>query len=379
MNISVHEAANGISLWGGVYPRKFRIMKNLRRVIRIAMIMMAFATLLGLGGCAKSVDQVRKALPNIRWPEPPEKPRIQFVNAVSKPEDILIKPGLFKRLFSYLIGKEERPMVAPYGVETDASGRLYVADTFLRAVHVFDVRKNVYYLLPADKAKFVSPIDVAIDDARGKIYVSDSKQGTVKVFERAGKKFVGEIGKEILQRPTGITVNEKTSELLVVDTRSGHIFRYNLNDHRLKGKFGGSGTTDGKLNYPTNICVSEDGIILVSDSLNFRVQMFSPEGRFLGKFGSIGDSPGYFSRPRGIAADSDGNIYVVDGLFDNVQIFDKEFRLLMAFGGPGHGYGEFWLPSGIYIDKDDLIYVSDSHNKRVQIFQYLKGDASPKK
>jgi DNA-binding beta-propeller fold protein YncE len=380
MNMSVHEAANGTSLCrGGVYPRTDRIMKNLGRVIRIAIIMLAVAAFLGPGGCAKSVDQVRKPLPDILWPGPPEKPRIQFVDAVSKPEDIQIKPGLFKRFFRYLIGKEETSMVAPYGVETDVSGRLYVADTFLRTVHVFDVRKNAYYLFPADKAKFVSPIDIAVDHARGKIYVSDSKQGMVKVFEKAGKKFVGEIGKGILQRPTGITVNEKTSELLVVDTRSGHIFRYDLTDHRLKGKFGGSGTADGKLNYPTNICVAEDGIILVSDSLNFRVQTFSPEGRFLGKFGSIGDSPGYFSRPRGVAADSDGNIYVVDGLFDNVQIFDKEFRLLMAFGEPGHGYGEFWLPSGIYIDKDDLIYVSDSHNKRVQIFQYLKGDASLKK
>jgi len=354
-------------------------MKNLGRVIRIAIIMMAVATFLGPGGCAKSVDQVRKPLPDIRWPEPPEKSRIQFVNSVSKPEDILIKPGLFKRFFRYLIGKEDASMVAPYGVETDASGRLYVADTFLRTVHVFDVRKNVYYPFPAGEAKFVSPIDVAIDDARGNIYVSDSKLGTIKVFERAGKKLVGEIGKEILQRPTGITVNEKTSELLVVDTQSGHVFKYDLNDQRLKGRFGGSGTADGKLNYPTNICVGEDGIILVSDSLNFRVQLFSPEGRFLGKFGSIGDSPGYFSRPRGVAVDSDGNIYVVDGLFDNVQVFDKEFRLLMAFGGPGHGYGEFWLPSGIYIDKDDLIYISDSHNKRVQIFQYLKGDASSTK
>ena len=355
------------------------IMNKQRSVIRIVAIVLVAAAFLGPGGCVRSIDQAREPLPDMVWPGPPEQPRIRFVNAVSWPEDVQIRPGLFGRFFRYLIGKEETPMVAPYGVETDESGRLYVVDTFLRTVHVFDVRGNGYYPFPADKANLVSPIDIGIDDARGKIYVSDSKQGVVKIFEGAGKKFVGEIGKGLLQRPTGIAVNAKTAELLVVDTRSAHILRYNLTDHHLKGKFGGSGAAAGKLNYPTNICVAEDGIILVSDSLNFRIQMFSPEGSYLGGFGSLGDGPGYFSRPRGVATDSDGNIYVVDGLFDNVQIFDKEFRLLMAFGGPGAGYGEFWLPTGIYIDKNDRIYVSDSHNKRVQIFQYLKGDAVLKK
>jgi DNA-binding beta-propeller fold protein YncE len=348
-------------------------------MIRFPIVLLAVAIFLGAWGCVKSIDQAKEPFPDIVWPGPPERPRIRFVGAVSKPEDFQIKPGLFGRFLGYLVGRDERSMVAPYGVETDSSGRLYVVDTFLRTVHVFDPRGNAYYLFPADKAEFVSPIDIAIDEARGKIYVSDSKQGVVKIFEKAGKKFVGEMGKGLLQRPTGISVNEKTAELLVVDTLSAHIFRYDLNGPHLKGQFGGSGAGEGKLNYPTNIWVADGGIILVGDSLNFRIQSFSPEGSFQGMFGSLGDGPGYFSRPRGVAADSDGNIYVVDGLFDNVQIFDKEFRLLMAFGGPGHGYGEFWLPTGIYIDKHDMIYVSDSHNKRVQMFQYLKGDATSEK
>jgi DNA-binding beta-propeller fold protein YncE len=209
---------------------------------------------------------------------------------------------------------------------------------------------------------------------RGNIFVTDSKQGVVKIFKNAGKNYGGEIGKGILGRPTGIAVNEKTSELLVVDTLNAYIFRFDLADRKLKGKFGGSGKAEGALNFPTHICVNSDGIIFASDSLNFRIQAFTPEGKFLRSFGSIGTSPGHFSRPKGVAVDSDGNIYVVDGLFDNVQIFDRESRLLMAFGRPGTGYGEFWLPTGIFIDSNDRIYVSDSYNKRVQIFQYLKGN-----
>jgi DNA-binding beta-propeller fold protein YncE len=285
---------------------------------------------------------------------------------------------VFRRFFDYLTGKTEVRMVAPYGVETDSAGRLYVVDTFLRTAHVFDVKDSAYYLFPSDKANLVSPIDIAIENASGRIYVSDSKEGVVKIFKDAGKSFAGEIGKGILERPTGIAVNERTSELLVVDTLSATIFRFDLADHKLKGKFGGSGKAEGELNFPTNIYVNSDGIIFASDSLNFRIQEFTPEGKFLRGFGSIGTGPGHFSRPKGVAVDSDGNIYVVDGLFDNVQIFDRESRLLMAFGRPGNGYGEFWLPTGIFIDPNDRIYVSDSYNKRVQIFQYLKGNVSLK-
>ncbi len=345
-------------------------MKGPRITILTSLII--FAVVLAAGGCFEKAADMREPLPEIVWPKPPEIPRIRFVNSVSRPEELRITEGVLKRFFRYLGGKTERSMVAPYGVETDSSGRLYIVDRFLLTVHVFDVPKNKYHTFPANRATLISPIDIAIDEERGFIYVTDSKGGIVKVFKDMGKEFVDELGREVLDRPTGIAINAKTSELLVVDTLSANIFRYELSSRRLKGIFGGNGTKEGKFHYPTNIYVAGDGTILVSDSLNFRIQVFSPEGRFLRSFGSAGDGPGYFSRPRGVAADSDGNIYVVDGLFDNVQVFDREGRLLMAFGGPGHGYGEFWLPTGIFIDKKDMIYVSDSYNKRVQVFQYLK-------
>jgi DNA-binding beta-propeller fold protein YncE len=353
-------------------------MNKPRNTIRILPIILAVLLFLGPAACVKDTHPAKETLPDIVWPQPPEIPRIRFVGAVSKPQDLQIRPGVFRKFFDYLIGKTEMLMVAPYGVETDSAGRLYVVDTYLRTVHVFDVKGSAYYSFPSDKANLVSPIDIAIENAKGNIYVSDSKEGIVKIFKDAGKKFAGEIGKGVLERPTGIAVNAKTSELLVVDTLNAHVFRFDLADHRLKGKFGGSGKAEGELNFPTNIYVNRDGIIFASDSLNFRIQEFTPDGKFLRGFGSIGNSPGHFSRPKGVAVDSDGNIYVVDALFDNIQIFDRESRLLMAFGRPGNGYGEFWLPTGIFIDQNDRIYVSDSYNKRVQIFQYLKGNDSLK-
>ena len=71
------------------------------------------------------------------------------------------------------------------------------------------------------------------------------------------------------------------------------------------------------------------------DSMNFRVQIFDPDGKFLRVFGKLGDSFGQFARPKGIGVDSEGHVYVVDSAFNNVQIFDETGRLLLFLVGLG--------------------------------------------
>jgi len=327
-----------------------------------------------MSGCARHAD-VSGVRPDIFWPNPPEVKRIEFVKAVLKPEDLNIRPGILKRWVNYIVGKDVASIISPYGITTDSQGRLYVVDTFLKRIHVFDTAGNQYFFFPEDRAMLASPVGIAIDKG-GIVYITDSKRGVVCLFKDNGQKFLSTIGRDIFKRPTGIAVNPKTSELLVVDTLQSRVFRFDLSNRSLKGSFGTDGATEGMFHYPTNIFVTLTGDIIVSDALNFRVQVFSPDGRFLFTFGRMGDAPGTFSRPKGVAADSDGNIYVVDALFDNIQVFDKGGRLLMAFGEHGTGYGDLWLPTGICIDNNDLIYVSDSSNRRVQIFRYLKEDTA---
>ena len=324
-------------------------------------------------GCFTQVAEEREPLPEIVWPKPPGVPRIRFVNSISRKEHLNIEDEASKRLLGFFKGIKESFIIKPHGITTDVDGRLFVVDTFNRFIHVFDAKNDVYYTFPEEDPLFVSPIGIATDKS-GMVFVTDSKEAVVRVFTDNGKTYVREIGKDILERPTGIAVNEKTGELLVVDTLNSQIMRYSLATYKLKGIYGKSGTVEGRLHSPTNIFVSRDGFIFVTDALNFRIQIFSPEMEFIRSFGKAGDTPGSFSRPKGIAVDSDGHIYVVDALFDSIQIFDREGNPIMDFGGPGYKYGEFWLPSGISIDSNDMIYVSDSYNNRVQVFEYLKGD-----
>ena len=358
---------------GIVRPPEAATLVRTSMFLRSAVFVICMAAIcIALSGCAKPPAHLA---PNraLYWPKPPETKRIRFVGTVSEPADLNIQTGAFGRLFRYLVGTPKAAIVSPYGVAADSSGRLYVVDRFLNRVHVFDPSENAYSYFPEDPGVLKAPVDIALD-AGDRIYVTDARQAVVKVFAEAGKKLVTEIGVDLFKRPTGIAVNRHTEELVVVDTLVSRVFRFDLSNFSQKGAFGGNGSADGQFHYPTNICVTPEGRLVVADSLNFRVQVFAPDGRFLHKFGRMGHSAGSFSRPKGVAADSDGNIYVVDALFDNVQIFDPKGRLLMAFGNHGTGAGEFWLPTGMYIDANDRIYVSDASNSRIQVFEYLKRD-----
>jgi len=306
------------------------------------------------------------------WPRPPARPRIRYLYTVSRPEDLDLSPGLWGRIFQFIKGGPNKRIIRPYGIEKDREGRLFVVDSFLRLVHVFDPTSSTYYTIPSGRGQgFVSPIDVAVDQ-QGRVYVSDSQAARVRVFARQGKRFLRDLGQEVLRRPTGLAINPVTQELLVLDTVLSCIYRYDLKTFQVKGVIGQKGKGREDFLFPTNLSVSQEGKIYVSDSMNFRIKVLDSQGRVLRVFGESGDSPGYFSSPKGVAVDSEGHIYVVDGLFDNVQIFDQEGRLLLAFGSPGQQAGQFWLPSGIFIDEEDNIYVADSYNQRVQVFKYLK-------
>ena len=94
----------------------------------------------------------------------------------------------------------------------------------------------------------------------------------------------------------------------------------------------------------------------VSDTTNFRIQIFDLEGNFISTFGKIGRVPGDFSRNKGVAVDKEGRIYVVDAAFENVQVFDRDFQLLVVLLGPGRESHNINLPAGIAVDYDNLSY-----------------------
>ena len=81
------------------------------------------------------------------------------------------------------------------------------------------------------------------------------------------------------------------------------------------------------------IAVGPDGTVYVSDSGNARVQVFTPQGRFIRQFGSSGSGKGQFLFSGDIAVDYAGDVYVADGQSDTLAKFSPAGEVAWTIGG----------------------------------------------
>jgi len=100
--------------------------------------------------------------------------------------------------------------------------------------------------------------------------------------------------------------------------------------------WGGSGTGEGELRLVQgSIAVDDDGRVYVSDTGNFRIQVFSANGRFLRSVGEFGNGPGQFTWPFDLALDADDNLYVTDDKEQTLTKLSPSGRQLWRRGGLG--------------------------------------------
>jgi DNA-binding beta-propeller fold protein YncE len=133
---------------------------------------------------------------------------------------------------------------------------------------------------------------------------------------------------------------------------------------------GGPGTGSGQFSQPADVAVDAEGNLYVVDTLNHRVQKFTPEGGVT-MFGEVGSDPGQFANPRsrdyevddgpwGIGIGADGNVYVADTWNHRVQKFGPDLEFDLEFGA-----GDLFGPRDIAIDPDGNVLVVDTGNKRI--------------
>ncbi len=331
-------------------------------------------SLIGLLGACSEVRTEPAVTPpvglSLVWPDPPERPRIQFLKTVASPTDLAIRPSFWERVGEILAGKAEAWLIRPTGIAVRGDV-LYVADPGAQALWILNGAAGWFKEIRGSKGqRLESPVAVAIG-REGNIYVADSYLRKLLIFEPDGN-LTGSVESAYFQRPAGVAYDHVQDRLYVADSAAHRVWILS-GQGKMQGSIGGHGSQEGEFNYPTHVALDRVGTLYVTDSLGFRIQTFSRDSRFLAAFGRHGDASGDFAAPKGVGVDSEGHVYVVDALFDAVQIFDRAGQLLLGFGQRGLAPGQFWLPSGLCIDEKDRIYVADSYNQRIQVFQYLTG------
>ena len=188
----------------------------------------------------------------------------------------------------------------PHGVAVDASGTLYVADTFNHTIRKITPDGSVTTLagLAGHKgntdgagavARFFHPAAVAVD-TQGNLYVADNGNETIRKITAAG----------------------------VVTTLAGNA--------RHGGYADGPGSL-ARFRAPTGVAVNAGGNVFVVDYLNALLRKITPAGEVTTLAGTVlhtGSEDGVgrdarFSGPSGIAMDASGTLYVTDSANHTVR------------------------------------------------------------
>lgn len=163
------------------------------------------------------------------------------------------------------------PAVSPLAFRVDAAGGLYVLDAAAHRVVVAspDGRVTREIPLPAGPPTIV---DVAVD-AAGRILLLDPAGAQLWAAEKGAEAFKP-LGAPLKDRLLfGAYLAERGGRFLVVDQHA-HALVALGGDGSYQGRELEMGWTDGKLYYPAQAC-AVDGLVVVADRNNNRVQLFS--------------------------------------------------------------------------------------------------------
>ena len=152
----------------------------------------------------------------------------------------------------------------------EQAGLVYAPDDKGAQVVVFDARTGAAVRTVVGSGTSGTPLgvltSVAVDE-HGRLYVGDSRQQSVHVYERDGR-WVTDL--PVLGDVRGITVQDGVLYVL-----RDNVSAFSTADGRYLYRFGGSGSEDQRLHAPyVGIDVAADGTLLVADSDAGRVKLY---------------------------------------------------------------------------------------------------------
>ncbi len=165
---------------------------------------------------------------------------------------------------------------APLGLSF-TGGKLYITDVTQEHHRVLIYSSDGQFLEAfgtegKERGQFWFPNAVQVDDA-GRIYVSDSNNGRIQVFDEQKNPLYAIRGFNL---PRGMAADDQ-ERLFIVDTVGQRVRVYSLASQpiQLLYEFGDLGIGDGEFNYPNDIAADQTGRLYITDRENDRVQVWS--------------------------------------------------------------------------------------------------------
>lgn len=245
--------------------------------------------------------------------------------------------------------------------------KIYVADTLHGRVMVFDYNGK-YLQTIGGRGKFAGamrmPSEIAVFN--NQLYVTDYELGKIGIYTLNGN-FIGYFAEKVFKSPLNIKV--AGDKFYVLDSLPQKIYILDPKGNILKS-FGNQGGKQGELYFADGINVDKDGNIYVADSNNFRIQVFTPDGKAkaVWKSDKKDNSDGY-TVPRGIAFDQKGYIYTANGLAGGVTVSDSSGKRLALFTQGESRDDTLTLPNSVFIDENNKLYITEYGRSRILVYQ----------
>lgn len=203
------------------------------------------------------------------------------------------------------------------------------------------------------QARSLNNISAISTDNNGHIYVLQRDDPFMLVFSYDGD-LVNEWFDETLIDGHYFSITSD-GRVFVVDRDHHRIVIYNDSGtvHQVIGDFQHPGVLGAPFNHPTDVAITINGDIFVSDGYgNFCVHRLNATGKLINSWGKPGKGRGEFSTPHAIFVDQQDRVLVADRENNRIQLFNQDGSYLGEIK-------DLYHPMDIFEDKDGFIYVTD--------------------
>lgn len=281
-----------------------------------------------------------------------------------------------------------QPFSKPLGVFYDRYDKqIYVADTGNGQIAIFDSNGMPVARLPhiikdtsrGGNAQISEPRSLVVRE-NGDILIVDNMCQYVDVLDFSGhsvqKLWPGDLlGVARADVRPGCIAMDKSGDIYLSVSGSVNSILVLTPTLRLKKRIAIAAQSGKAMRTITGLWIDGHSNIYATFSTGTCVQVYSPDGQMLYSFGSHDSGENNFSLPSGVTTDARGDVWVVDTLRHAVTAFFPtttdsgiEAKFLRAIGGFGTNQGEFIYPTAITGDGTNHIYVLEGTGGRLQSF-----------
>lgn len=248
----------------------------------------------------------------------------------------------------------------PLGMGLSGNGQLlYVADSANDVVQVWQAR-DMIAIGVIGRGELSRPMDVALD-RHGTLWVADSGNGRIVAYD-ISKPIARQIRtfNKGMVRPSGLAF-DRFGRLLIADSGANKLLVLSNDQSVLINQIGTLGDGAAQFRQPLDVMVDGRGLIYVTDAGNHRIQIFSPNLQLQKIITHFGNTA--LQMPTYLASDPQQHLYIVDSQQQTIWILDAAFNPLQFIGQTTQGR-LFITPMAIAVYGGNL-WVSDSGRQQI--------------